>query len=99
MRLPSHYSFRSKYTAKTTNQLNKIRLMEYVISYEYFMMNKLLMKQIMEIDLYKLQFVCKANVKKENGGITCKELFQVGSIWKNKKLLHNSVRVYACRDG
>ena len=57
------------------------------------------MKKIMGIDFSKLQFVGEANVTKENGGITCEELFKVGSIWKNKKFLHECVRVYAARTG
>ena len=43
----------------------------------------------MGIDFSKLQFVGEPNVTKENGGITCEELFKVGSIWKNKNIFIN----------
>ena len=46
-------------------------------------------KCIIACDLTKVRFIREPNVTSENGGLTGKDIFPKGSMWKNKKYLHD----------
>ena len=54
---------------------------------------------IISCDISNIKFIGEKNVTIENGGVTCNELFPIGSTWKSKTFLHNIVTVYAARTG
>lgn len=54
---------------------------------------------IIACDLSNAKFIGEDNVTSQNGGISADVLFPINSIWKDRSLLYDTVKIYSARTG
>ncbi len=54
---------------------------------------------IIACDLSNVKFIGEDNVTSQNGGVSANILFPINSIWKDRSLLFDTVKIYSARTG